>query len=110
MAFWRIGGNAMCGVGYRLWLDFKGNSVTRTPYPMKGGGWWPTFQDPEEAYLLRGEGLVLHPEAAWDHLRWQWEAGCRERLLPATEDAISFRHDMKFFRSGLISPITTDAN
>jgi hypothetical protein len=57
----------LCGVGYRLWLDFKGNSVIRTPYPMKGGGSCSIFHDPK-AYLLRGEGLVLRPEATWDPL------------------------------------------
>jgi hypothetical protein len=57
----------LCGVGYRLRLDFKGNSVTRTPYPMKGGGSCSILHDPE-AYLLRGGGLVLSPEAAWDPL------------------------------------------
>jgi len=93
----------MCGVGYRLWLDFKGNSVTRTPYPMKGGGWWPTFQDPEEAYLLRGEGLVLHPEAAWDPLampvgsRLPGTLAPRHRgrdFLPTRNEVFSFRLDL----------------
>jgi hypothetical protein len=57
-----------CGVGHRLSLDFKSNSVTVTDYPTKAlGGDCKAFQD-ANSYVLRGGGLMLSPNATWDAL------------------------------------------
>ena len=58
-----------CGIGHRLSLDFKANSVTVTDYPKKvstGKNCQP-FQD-ANSYSLRGGQLMLYPPAAWDPL------------------------------------------
>jgi hypothetical protein len=57
-----------CGVGHRLSLDFKSNSVTVTDYPTKVlGGDCKAFQD-ANSYVLHGGGLMLSPTAEWNPL------------------------------------------
>lgn len=57
-----------CGIGHRLSLDFKSNSVTVTDYPKRVlGGDCKPFQD-ASSYALHGGGLILSPPAAWDPL------------------------------------------
>jgi hypothetical protein len=57
-----------CGIGHRLSLDFKSNTVTVTDYPKRvlGGDCQP-FQD-ANSYILHGGGLMLSPPATWDPL------------------------------------------
>jgi hypothetical protein len=58
-----------CGIGHRLSLDFKDNSVTVTDYPKKVNKDknCQIFQD-ADSYSLRGGQLVLYPPAPWDPL------------------------------------------
>jgi hypothetical protein len=58
-----------CGIGHRLSLDFKSNSVTVTDYPKKvtTDKNCQAFQD-ADSYTLRGGQLVLYPPAPWDPL------------------------------------------
>lgn len=58
-----------CGIGHRLSLDFKSNSVTVTDYPKKvtSGENCQAFQD-ANSYVLHGGSLVLEPPATWDPL------------------------------------------
>jgi len=58
-----------CGIGHRLSVDFKSNSVTVTDYPQritKDKDCQP-FQD-ANSYALRGGDLVLFPPPKWDPL------------------------------------------
>ena len=57
-----------CGIGHRLSLDFKSNSVTVTDYPKRvlGGDCQP-FRD-ANSYVLHGGGLMMIPPATWDPL------------------------------------------
>jgi hypothetical protein len=58
-----------CGIGHRLSLDFKSNSVTVTDYPKKVStdkNCQP-FQD-ADSYSLHGGQLTLYPPAPWDPL------------------------------------------
>jgi hypothetical protein len=58
-----------CGIGHRLSLDFKSNSVTVTDYPKKvtSSDNCQAFQD-ANSYVLQGGNLVLDPPATWDPL------------------------------------------
>jgi hypothetical protein len=58
-----------CGIGHRLSLDYKSNSVTVTDYPKKvtTSQDCKPFQD-ANSYSLRGGGLMLIPPAIWDPL------------------------------------------
>ena len=57
-----------CGIGHRLSLDFKSNSVTVTDYQKRvlGGDCQPV-QD-ANSYALHGGGLMLSPPPFWDPL------------------------------------------
>ena len=56
-----------CGIGHRLVLDFKSNSVTVTDYPkkMNTSPQCKAVQD-ANSFALRGGQLMLYPPAAWD--------------------------------------------
>jgi hypothetical protein len=58
-----------CGIGHRLSLDFKSNSVTVTDYPMKvdNSADCKVFQD-ANSYSLRGGQIMLYPPAKWEPL------------------------------------------
>jgi hypothetical protein len=58
-----------CGLGHRLSIDFKSNSVTVTDYPKKvsDSPKCKGFQD-ANSYALHGGQLVLYPPAPWDPL------------------------------------------
>lgn len=58
-----------CGIGHRLAIDFKGNSVTVTDYPKKLSSTanCKPFQD-ASSYALHGGQIMLYPPAAWDPL------------------------------------------
>lgn len=59
-----------CGVGHRLAIDFKSNSVTVTDYPKKINATNPLCKAAQDAnsYALHGGQLMLYPPAAWDPL------------------------------------------
>lgn len=59
----------VCGIGHRLSLDFKTNSVTVTDYPKKvnDGQLCKPFQD-ANSYALHGGNLVLSPAPKWEPL------------------------------------------
>jgi hypothetical protein len=56
----------VCGLGHRLSLDFKSNSVTVTDYPKHGSSEknCQSFQD-LKSYALHGGQVALHPPATW---------------------------------------------
>lgn len=58
-----------CGIGHRLAIDFKTNSVTVTDYPKKvsNNSSCKGFQD-ANSYALHGGQLMLYPPASWDPL------------------------------------------
>jgi len=58
-----------CGIGHRLSLDFKSNSVTVTDYPKRvtTNANCKPFQD-ASSYSLHGGQLMLYPPAPWDPL------------------------------------------
>jgi hypothetical protein len=58
-----------CGIGHRLAIDFKSNSVTVTDYPKKiaTGKLCKAFQE-ANSYALHGGQVMLYPPARWDPL------------------------------------------
>lgn len=58
-----------CGIGHRLAIDFKSDSVTVTDYPKKlsGSANCKPFQD-ANSYALHGGQIMLYPPAEWDPL------------------------------------------
>jgi hypothetical protein len=58
-----------CGIGHRLAIDFKSNSVTVTDYPKKmdNSELCKAFQE-ANSYALHGGQLMLYPPAKWDPL------------------------------------------
>ncbi len=58
-----------CGIGHRLAIDFKSNSVTVTDYPKKmdNSKLCKAFQE-ANSYALHGGQVMLYPAAKWDAL------------------------------------------
>jgi hypothetical protein len=58
-----------CGIGHRLAIDFKSNSVTVTDYPKRvdNSQVCKPFQE-ANSYALHGGQLMLYPPASWDPL------------------------------------------